>query len=552
MANVLDKLRTLANPAVGHAPSTEAAFIRFMNDNVSNEYIVLYASVQHLFVHGVMVPAAVATDRDIDDLLNWNGNPSDSWSISAANRIMPPLSTFGSRGIADGEQIVFLRSFSRLSNDQHYLEIWQKLLHALGLHHMRERKAWCRLDRHGDIEEVIKVLEKPAVRTEPREFAVIVKRECLAEYAQMTDSFLLFMFDFIPTTALATDFFGPEAVLTKFPFRNADDSIYYRCREENGNVIWIGGVQVCSVSVSDSEDVGAQRKYESFLALDWKSGEVREVSCSPEALSSYFTESPLPFGMSPAFFRPEVLSKYKANSEKYRLEERSIGCRQVWHLQTGDINTAGQVHTYVVYLGQLPNEEQLYWKSFNERPKAPISERAFKTDFLGDFSYSESNPLVRLKETLHRLEVPWWKLRSEDEIQWAHYPVTGSNDEWKYEIQRLDRLIVEGFEGRCLRRHARTLGAIPDDSDRSITLLEKCLMAYRLKQDDASAVVHPFRELRGHRSKFSHAAGQEARRLTEQAFKVYGVYGQHYTHLVVSCYESMTRIDQVFGKLGRR
>ena len=150
------------------------------------------------------------------------------------------------------------------------------------------------------------------------------------------------------------------------------------------------------------------------------------------------------------------------------------------------------------------------------------------------------------------MQVPWWKLRSEDEIQWAHYPVTGSNDEWKYEIQRLDRLIVEGFEERWLRKHARTLGALPDDSDRSITLLEKCLMAYRLEQDDANAVVRPFRELRGHRSKFSHAAGQEARRLTEQAFKVSGGYGQHYTHLVVSCYESMTRIDQVFGKLGRR
>ena len=551
MDNILDKLRTLADPTVGHAPSTEADFIRFLYDNVSNEYIVLYASILHLFVHGVLVPAAVAADRDIGDLLNWNGNPSDSWIISAGNRIMPPLSTFGSRGIADGEQIVFLRSFSGLSEDQHYLEIWQKLLHALDLHHMRERKAWCRLDRHGDIEEVIKVLEKPAERTEPGEFAVIVKRECLAEYAQMTDSFLLFMFDFIPTTELAIDFFGPKNVLTEFPVRNAGDGIYYRCREENGNLIWIGGIQLCSVSVSHNEDFGTHKRYESFLALDWKNGEVRETSCSLEALSNYFTESPLPFGMSPAFFRPEVLSKYKADREKYRLEERSIGCRGVWHLQTCDINAAGQVHTYLVYLGQLPNEEQLYWKSFNERPKAPISERAFKTDFLGDFSYSESNPLVSLKGTLHGLRVPWWKLRSEDEIQWAHYPVTGSNDEWKYEIQRLDRLIVEGFEERWLRKHARKLGAHPDDSDRSIALLEKCLMAYGIEEDDARAVVRPFRALRGHRSKFSHTAGHEARRLKERAFEDHGGYRQHYTHLVVSCCESMKRIDQVFGTLGR-
>ena len=69
-----------------------------------------------------------------------------------------------------------------------------------------------------------------------------------------------------------------------------------------------------------------------------------------------------------------------------------------------------------------------------------------------------------------------WKLRAEDEIQWAHYPVTGSNDEWRHEIQRLDRLIVEGFEEKWLREHARQLGASPDVKERSIALLEKCLM----------------------------------------------------------------------------
>ena len=73
------------------------------------------------------------------------------------------------------------------------------------------------------------------------------------------------------------------------------------------------------------------------------------------------------------FFKPQVLDKYKADREKYRLEDRTITCRNSWYLQTYDVNEAGQVHTYITYLGNLPIEEQRYWKAFNERPKAPIS-----------------------------------------------------------------------------------------------------------------------------------------------------------------------------------
>lgn len=552
MANVLNSLRLLANPPAGRAPPNEADFLQFLNNNVSGEYVVLYASVGHLFVHGVLVPSAVATECNIDDLMHWNGNPFDSWSIGPGNRISPPLSTFGSRGIARGEQVVFLRSFSGLSQDQPYVEISQRLLHVLGLHYIRERKAWCRLDRHGDIEEVIKVLENPGEHMGSREVAIIVKRGCLAVYARNTNSSLLFMFDFIPTLATPVDFLGAENNLTEFPVQTADNCIFYRCRSEAGNLIWIGGIQVSYVPFNDFEDVGRRKQYESFLAFDWKNGKVREISCSPDSLSNCFTESSLPFGLSPAFFRPEVLSKYKADREKYKLEDRSINCREVWHLQTYDINAAHQVHTYLVYLGQLPIEEQLHWKQFNEQPKAPISERAFKTDFLGDFSYSENNPLGRLRQFLQGLQVPWWKLKAEDEIQWAHYPVTGSNEEWRRELQMLDRLVVEGFEERWLREHARELGLLPDNGDRSITLLQKCLMAYGIEDGDGRAVVHPFRELRTHRNSFSHPGAERARHLKEQAFQHHGGYRQHYTHLAAGCWRSMTRIDQIFGNIAKR
>jgi hypothetical protein len=127
------------------------------------------------------------------------------------------------------------------------------------------------------------------------------------------------------------------------------------------------------------------REYASFVAQDWKNRVIREISCAPGATANYFTKSDSPYETTPAFFRPEVLTKYKSDPSKYTLEERSISCRGAWSLRTYDINEAGQVHTYLVYLRDLPYAEQLYWKAFNEEPKAPLSKRAIGTDFEGQF-----------------------------------------------------------------------------------------------------------------------------------------------------------------------
>ena len=86
------------------------------------------------------------------------------------------------------------------------------------------------------------------------------------------------------------------------------------------------------------------KQYESFIAYDLKNGVVEEISCAPGATANYFTKSDLPFEITPAFFRPEVLQRYKSDPTKYTLEERSISCRGTWSLQTYDINEAGQVH----------------------------------------------------------------------------------------------------------------------------------------------------------------------------------------------------------------
>ena len=182
---------------------------------------------------------------------------------------------------------------------------------------------------------------------------------------------------------------------------------------------------------------------------------------------NYFTESDLPFEITPAFFRPEVLQRYKSDPTKYTLNERSIDCRGSWSLQTYDINEEGQVHTYLVYLRHLPHSEQLYWKSFNVRPRGSISKRAVMTDIKGEF-HLDYNSLQSILAFVHKLAedgVDWWKLKAADLPSKVHYPVTDASEEWANEIMPLDKLLVEGFEVGWLKAKASVLKQETQASD---------------------------------------------------------------------------------------
>jgi hypothetical protein len=222
------------------------------------------------------------------------------------------------------------------------------------------------LDERGDLEDVITVLRGPSYDV------VLMASKDLAEYMALSQQAFVRKFDF------------SRYVLNNFPgwtsqqaFRRSAPDLFYHGGVVPGHASHVNGCQIIRTSVTVESIVEewknsidpSKKRYETFKIRDWKNQRLIECSCAPGAIANYFTKSDKPFEVSPAFFRPEVLAKYKADPEKYRLEDRSISCRNSWYLKTYDINDAGQVHTYIVYLSQLPYEEQQYWKSFNEWPK---------------------------------------------------------------------------------------------------------------------------------------------------------------------------------------
>jgi hypothetical protein len=559
---LLKVLRKLSVP-----PSDSASYdssltfedaVTFLKENVHEDQFVFHANLPNVFIHSMLVPLSSVNPPIAEDLLSWHCDAYSGWSIVVSYHpiesiaIAPPLSGTGSIALDQGEQLLFARQFEGRIGEKHYFEFLQKFLQVSDLHYLSERNAYCRFDRHGDIEEVIRVLSVPDTGENSDGAVVTVTREVLERYATLTGTAVVRTYDL---TRFRPAHFGgwrsgKDAIITDEP------DFFYRIHLEPGHASYIRGCQVVrshiavdTIAREFHPTVDKNARYESYIAVDWRNQDIREISCAPGATANYFTKSSLPFEISPAFFRPEVLSKYKADSEKYKMTGRTISCRGTWSLNTYDTNDAGQVHTYLVYLRNLPYEEQLHWKIYNEAPKGSISQRAYLRDFEG--SWEEFyDPLDSIKEEVGKLQgqrTPWWTLRSDDSIDRAHYPVTDSADEWANEILHLDQLIIESFEKSWFKKQLTHLGLKPDANVGSLMLIEAYLGAASPEATEAQNIVAPLKELHELRSKLKgHAVGRSTlSKIRQKALNQHGSYKKHFRALCQRCDESLRRIENI-------
>ena len=439
--------------------------VEFLERNYrEDDEILLYAYGPHFWVHSVLARNAAIDPPDHKDLLNSRIMPDDSWCIQRScgggegHRVylQPPLSNTGCRSLVGGEKLVFLRDFEGMKSYEPQVEINQKLVHSLGLHFIDERQAYCRLDKRGDLEDVISLFQEKSLNPWKNIRAVSIKGRDLATYMALTEMSLVRRFDF--TRFIPNEFSSWDNAEEK---NYQAGNLFFRYGAVPGHASYANGHIILRTFLTKddlvdewmAEEDESNRQYATFKIIDRKNNKLVETPCSPEHIVNYFTKSDLPWEISPAFFSPDVLHKYKSDREKYTIDDRSINCRNAWFLETYDINDAGQVHTYIGYLADLPYEEQLYWKSFNEWPKDGMSKRAIQTDIRGEFP-DEDDPIFKLKmqiKGLDRSSPFWWKPRGKEIIDKVLYPATDSVEEWGNATLELDHLVVEGFLVKPLR-----------------------------------------------------------------------------------------------------
>ena len=526
--------------------------VRFLKQMYEkNEEIFLYASTPHFYVQSILVPSASVNPPDHEDLEQAGINTTETWNIQTAGSgqesrriyIEPPLNTY--KSVIGGEKLIFLREFEH--NNLSSIEVSQKLVHALGLYCLEERHAYCRLNNHGDIENIIQFDFEPSDSSEKVRAVTIQVRDLWA-YMAASNTSLVVKFDFIrlnPETF--PGWCGPEDMIEK------GRDIQYRSHIVPKYASYACGHIILHQTKLNKNDLidkwkldqnGGVKQYASFKIYDWKNNTEVETSCSPDHIVNYFTYSNLPFEMSPAFFMPEVLHKYKNDREKYKITERDISCRAGWHLESYDINEDGLVHTYIGYLSKLPYSEQLHWASSNVEPKGGISTRAFQAEFLGEIS-SEDNPLAELKSLVSFLDCAkpkriWWQQRGVKLIEQILGPAANNVKEWCDEILALDQLVVEGFCSKGLKSTIKKHQSECSKISGSLNLLEVALSP---KESAAKELVKPLRELHDLRnSVIAHHDPKRKQNAVNNARKAHCNLRKHFQDLLERVRDSSRQI----------
>lgn len=524
--------------------------IAFLKANETADRIVIYAAMRSVLIHAVLAPLRKIQKPNHNELSEEFPTAGTGWSIeysparSGRGRVYLASSMdYGASDLRGGEKLVFRRSWA--GRESSVPEINQKLVHALDLHYVDERSAFCRIDDVGDIENVITIYDAPSKIFGESILIVTIKSDDLYEYARLSKLGLVFFYDF---TRVSKTFSG---WLNQAPFRYDAPHLFYHGATQLGAGSYLNGRQIVIPPVTlakivkryRDQQAPKRRSYATYKAINLRTGKRIEVSCNPAMLSNYFQKgSLLPLEMSPVFFNAEVLHRYKADPKKYALEERQISCRGAWSLRTYDINEVGQVHTYLRYLGDLPYREQLYWQSFNEWPKAQLSKRAVTTDFRGEV-YIEYDPLRAVKTKVRRLDEAqpkWWKPRGEVLAKLLHRPVTTSESEWGDAILALDQLVTEGFVEGSLKAILANMGRPFEKEWRSLKLLEEVLIGRGAEPNGVKEKLKPIRDVHNLRSIVKgHAAPAKKAAASAKAQKEYGSFRAHFEALATGCDEAL-------------
>jgi hypothetical protein len=532
--------------------------VQFLKSNATQEEVVLYAHGPSVLVHGVLAKTSKVSPADHDDLMHDFIDLEASWCIERSygggqgHRIYleSPLRSHRSKALIGGEKLVFRRKFIGVDEGPVPVEISQRLVHALSLYYVAERSAFCRLDGNGDIEDVIRIIRPRDPASSYSAVITILAKE-LNEYMAVTETSLVFFFDFtrVPKSFMGWDELNREDCRAPDLFYHTGDSV---------GASYCNGRMICrpTVALQDMIDDwkreldGSDRQYATFKIYDRKNDLNIETPCSPEHLSNYFQKSDLPWEISPAFFRAEVLHRFKSDPEKFSMDDRSISCRNAWYLKSYDINEEGQVHAYIGDLAKLPYEEQIYWKSFNEWPKGSISKRAHQTDILGEFTteYEPLNSIKRKVKLLDDTAPAWWKPRYEKLADAARSPATDSVLEWGNEILALDQYLVEGFLDKPLRTLVESKGGKPDPNWKSLRLLQAYFEAIGQTPAAAEGIVAPLKTLHNLRTPLrGHASSSTKRAAETDARAIFGTLRAHYTDLAGKCDKALDIILEALG-----
>ena len=513
-------------------------------DNFNSDEYIAYAVGNNLYVQTAIVPLEQLVQPDINDLIESNASPigyriTDVRGGGNPEPFLEETNLLGCKSINNAQSLVFRRTFEGLKvSDASYFELLQEFAHISDIHWRDECSAYCKFDKSGNLDNIVSISNGPID-------LVTVNRKALDEYLYLSNSAIVRVFYFI---LYRSGFDGWKQNNTEI--KQIGSTHFKQCIEPS-NGSYKKGFQIITPKDNDETiysriypfSSDKKRQYVKFMAHDWRNKTFRDISTDPRETTNYFQakDNNLPFEVSPAFFNAEVLSKYKANKDKYTISTRQIECRESWELKSYDINEAGQIHVYICYLRSLPYKEQQYWQVFNEKPKAGISKRAYIQDFEGGW-HAPVDPLDKVKRKLQDWcdsKMTWWVLKDDSLFKNVTCPLTENKDEWADAFLRFAELVVAGLRPKKIKEALKQANIDHEKGVLSIKLLEL------LCESDFPALS----EIQTIRNFKAHAKEAELNAHSKEIQKKHGDYPQHFNAICERLLDELDIIETRFKGL---
>ncbi len=525
--------------------------LKFLCQDILKEELAIHAMNTSTFMQTAIVSEEWLCSVDRKRLLHWESpdkfgrvgyayNADDVWLENPA--------AFWDLQVPESEAVqslVYCRS-----GEHEYLEILQEYLHTTNIHWHEGKKVFCRFDEYGDHEHIVSIVFRQG---EPPTTLVSFKREPLDQFLAVSKTVLVRMYAFM---LLTSDHGWPQDPPPEIVMKSRD--LFCQQQVVPGHGAWARGVQIVQPSQPRSKIYASIRgeskhEYVDFTAWDWRNGNQEAIiSTDPQATTNYFTyhSNSLPFEISPVFFDPEVLRRYKSDHDKYPRIGPCIQCRDAWSLRY-HVNEARQIQVYIKDLRNLPLREQQYWKSFNEKCKGGMAQSAWKQDFLAQWS-STTEPLGEVLGVIRcwtKNKRTWWKLADEQQLERISTPLTDSLDEWGNALLELANLVVGGFRAKAIRATLtkKKIHCEEDRKDQSLYLLETLLTS--IHKSGQRQNLSGLREIQKIRSKVAaHWGGQEAQELKMKALSEHGTFTAHFESLCGQAADELKQIEKAFSQ----
>jgi len=148
---------------------------------------------------------------------------------------------------------------------------------------------------------------------------------------------------------------------------------------------------------ADPDDNVRPPRYQEFITgVDRQTGQPIRTSCGDDT-----REGGAHF-LTPVFFDPDVLTRYREDNTRYVLSRTRLWCLDLWGLDI-DINDEELVQVWLGDMRRLPESERDHWVVHNVVPRGGVSEIRFRRDILNQWVTDDRPDLQNLRRAKSRL-----------------------------------------------------------------------------------------------------------------------------------------------------